>query len=404
MSVKIGDKVQVARPGSQWDGDVGIAAYVDSRGRVYPWNVTKQCVVPTGWAPADIHPYVPPSPPPDPTPPPSTMGTMKGYNGFGAGSWPPAAWRPFAPSSTWNTPAASLTEHERSSSIAKNMLAQAPGGGPGNLIIGASTVGAEGWLHPAYWAQSSDPLFTLKITSSPYGIKPGEQIHCPVKARAENGSDGHMTVVQPDGTAYDLFQAVVDPVAMTITAYIGGRCRVYGDGWDGGAATASHASLQAGQIRAEELIAGRVNHALFGVFGYGSRMQDFGHGVQRSKADGDYLLPAKNGDRYRDGVADLLPMGGRMRLNYTAPEIAALPIPAYRKTIVTALAEYGMIFGDTSQIGLGLQLASGAGFTSLGYPDPLVAWAQAQGLSLWRGTYVLPVAPGVDWTRLRVVV
>ncbi|HYV14547.1 MAG TPA: hypothetical protein VE972_00825, partial [Conexibacter sp.] len=85
-------------------------------------------------------------------------------------------------------------------------------------------------------------------------------------------------------------------------------------------------------------------------------------------------------------------------------QIAALNVPAWKKTILTALAHYGGYVGDTGGPGFGLQFESSATYTVFGLADPLVAFAQQNGISSSGGIYVFDVASGVDWARyLRVL-
>ena len=99
-------------------------------------------------------------------------------------------------------------------------------------------------------------------------------------------------------------------------------------------------------------------------------------------------------------------MGARFVLDMTAGEIAALDVPDWKKTILVALAEYGMFVGDAIGSGAwGLQFESGSTYTSFGQPDPLAQFAQnARGVGRWNGMHVFNLADGIDWaTRLKVI-
>ena len=85
--------------------------------------------------------------------------------------------------------------------------------------------------------------------------------------------------------------------------------------------------------------------------------------------------------------------------------IAALDAPDWQKTILRAMAHYGMFVGDTGGSPWGVQFESGSTYTSFGQADPWVTWAKQQpGESDWQGRQYLPRIGGVDWdSRLKVV-
>lgn len=342
----------------------------------------------------------PVSPPPPPPPPPGNIGTKAGYLGFGPGSWPPASWTPY--SGSWkNGSVKSATAHPRSAQIATNIVSRF--GTPRSLVAGRSSLGIEEWAHPLYFVQPTDPTITLNITGSHGNLAATQKVQVPHGAQPAKGSDGHILLVYPDGSCIEVWACKqiswTNPV---LTGVNGNRTSITGTGWDG-IATASHACLLAGIIRPEEL-ATRINHPLFCVIKAGSELLDYGFGVVGpSGGDGSFIRPAVKGDAHTSG-SNLPPMGARLRLRYTAAEIAALPVPAYRKRIVEALAVEGSYFGDTGGGGVGFQLLSGATYTSLGYADPLVSLAQKEGVPKNSdGTYTFNVSSGVDWSRLEVV-
>ena len=166
-----------------------------------------------------------------------------------------------------------------------------------------------------------------------------------------------------------------------------------GDGL-GSNATAAHFGLAAGVIRAEEMQAGRIDHALF---------------MSVRCVDGTRVFPAQgmgsicsNRGLSNDGAPQL---GARFALAMSPAEIQALPVPAWQKTILTAMAEYGMFVGDTigGSASWGIWAESGASYTSFGHEDRWDAFSRAIGASEWDGGYVLSVREGVDWSRLRVL-
>jgi hypothetical protein len=68
------------------------------------------------------------------------------------------------------------------------------------------------------------------------------------------------------------------------------------------------------------------------------------------------------------------------------------------------MARYGMFLGDTGGGSWGIQLESGSTYTSFGRPDPLVAFAKANGWTTHGGKWVGSLRDAVDWARhLRVI-
>jgi len=98
------------------------------------------------------------------------------------------------------------------------------------------------------------------------------------------------------------------------------------------------------------------------------------------------------------------PLGARFMLEMSDAQIQALSVPAWKKTILAALAHYGGYVGDTGGPGFAIEFESPLTYTALGLPDPLVAFAAANGRPTWEGDYTLDIARGVDWSKhLRVL-
>src|ERR687896_733051 len=91
----------------------------------------------------------------------------------------------------------------------------------------------------------------------------GHRIRIPDAARPAGGGDGHLAVGAEDGWGYDLWAGSAKPSGGGRLEFgWGGRTRIDGDGL-GSNATAAWFGLAAGVIRAPELEAGRIEHALF---------------------------------------------------------------------------------------------------------------------------------------------
>jgi hypothetical protein len=97
-------------------------------------------------------------------------------------------------------------------------------------------------------------------------------------------------------------------------------------------------------------------------------------------------------------------MGARFQLAMSDAEIDALNVPGWKKTILRAMAHYGLYMGDTGGGSWGIELESAWTYSSFGIDSPLLAWAQQQALPTWNGDYVMSLKDGVDWAgRLRVI-
>jgi hypothetical protein len=85
-------------------------------------------------------------------------------------------------------------------------------------------------------------------------------------------------------------------------------------------------------------------------------------------------------------------------------EIDALNVPQWKKTVLRAMAEYGMYVGDTGGNAWGIQFESSQTYLSFGHPDPFVEIGARNGLPEWQGNRVFHLRDGVNWKRqLRVV-
>jgi hypothetical protein len=323
------------------------------------------------------------------------------WRGFGVGRWPGPKWRPYAPSSPFNRPIARGTPtHPRSAEMIATVLSR---GGPSPMQVGVAQT-RDDWGHPTYYAKSTDPVFRLQPTA-PWGRNPiaGHRIPIPDAARPAGGGDGHMTVVTPDGWEYDFWQVQDKPAGGgTLRFSWGGRLRIDGDGLRGGG-TASRFGNIAGMIRAQELAASRIRHALFVVIRCAGVGDWFGHGVQM-RGQSSFVYPAVSGGARCPEGTMAPPLGARLQLTMSRAQIAALPVPAWKKAILRALARYGGYVGDTGGDGINFMFESSTMYTSFGFADPLVSFAQANGVRQSGGRYVFDIAPGVDWARyLRVV-
>jgi hypothetical protein len=362
------------------------------------WRNRLRVLVPPGEPGEPPEPPEPPAPPePEPEPP-----TGAGWEGFGGGVLPGADWRPYAPSSPFNTSTNASVVHPSSATFVEGALSW---GAPASLIAGTAETTSD-WSHPTFYAQPSDSIYTLHATE-PWGTNSleGMKIRVPENAQPAGGGDGHMTIVTPDGWEYDLWRAHAPQVGTKrLTFAWGGRTRIDGSGLHSGATAAGFGNM-AGMIRAPELAAGQIDHALFVVLKCAAKGREFGYGATTTGYGSSFVYPATHGGSACSAEKeDALPMGAHLMLAMSDAQIRALPVPAWKKAILTALAHYGGYVGDTGGPGFGFMFESSTTYTALGLPDPLVVFGALNFLPAWNGDYVFNLAGGVDWSRyLRVL-
>lgn len=314
-----------------------------------------------------------------------------GLGSFAAGRWPTACWRPYGDASPFNLP---VPARPRLAPDGEAMVTRLVDSGPiADLVVAPDT--ASDWYHPVYFSGQHDPLYTVRCRRA-WGTceVEGMQVRIPAAARPAAGGDAHLAVVdQATGWEYDFWQAEPRPAeGGTLSVSWGGRTEITGDGL-GSDATAAQVGLLAGAIRAAEMEAGRIDHALFMTVGCTAHR---------------YVYPASG---YGLDCADqehAPAVGQHFWLDMTDAEIAGLDVPAWKRTILRALARYGAYVGDTGgNESFGFQLESGSTFTSFGVADPMVAFARAQESGVTDrggGRYDFDLGSGVDWQgRLRVL-
>jgi hypothetical protein len=277
-------------------------------------------------------------------------------------------------------------------------------GGRGPAEIEAYNDGRGG--EPTYYSNSTDPEFTIHCTK-PWGrcMVEGMKVKIPAGARTEgnvassgnDSNDAHLTVVdRSSGREYDFWQVQTNPLPAsggTLKISWGGYTDINGSGLDlASEATAAKWASLAGRVRAEEMLAGQINHALFIVV----------------KCDsGASVYPAaKAGSRCSD-TTNAPPMGARLQLDYSDAEIDALSAPAWKKTLLRAMADYGMFVGDTGTDNLfWVEKETGSQYTTQGRADKWLELVARGGFKYWNGeggVNVGDLAGGVDWHRLRVI-
>jgi hypothetical protein len=356
-------------------------------------------------------------------------------------AWPGSnCWRPFADDSPWNTPvapgsedlAAGLANSKYSSAQSVEALTDcdpanvecASRHGLHTIAIGSSDSNApEDFKHAIYYANAGDPYVTLRsrdCTTGEPAFSPldGLQVRIPAEARPAQGADHHLTVVvkqtapEPAETQgrffeYGLFCAGEPPGGTWEDGEVldfdaGRRVLLDGDGTRAAATAARFPSL-GGRIRAVEMENALIRHALFLS---ASNMDDFGcvYPASQAAAPIDDTGTIVYGTRFQ--LKDE-PVAGTDWRTW----VSQLELPAWQRTILTALHDYGGYLGDrTSNGGFIIGFESGMGYAAFGRADRLEGWAAfaddpstADDGILFNpltGSYELTFDPRVDWSAI----
>lgn len=317
---------------------------------------------------------------------------------WSASNMPPPAWTPYNPRSPWNQrlPANPQLTGNSAGVVAFNLNAGSTQGSIENLGIGFADESND-YFHPIYFGKPTDPTYRVHC----YGFQPGDRcamegwyIHIPAGAQPAGGTDHHMAVIEAYGREYDFW--AVDNVGDNgngneIDAIWGGYTSIFGTGlMQNGSATSTGMALYAGEIRAAELAAGTINHALYLVVPCMS---------------GNIVYPATGTDSLcssnRSVAADA---GARFWLDLSDADIDALNLTPYQHAIAIALAHYGAFASDQGNAGLQFQTEAGIMYTSLGLSNPLVTYAQGAGVPFNTDRYNLDMTLPIDlYHHLHVV-
>jgi hypothetical protein len=246
-----------------------------------------------------------------------------------------------------------------------------------------------GGSRPVYWSQSSDPLIRV-ICRGGYPCQPGMKLRIPRGAQPESQSDGHMTVVdQAAGREYDFWQAST-PQHGAMTVSSAGSIPIGANSGTGlgGVAEAADLGLLGGLIRAPELAAGRIEHALVTTVPC-VQYKDLWPSPAWGRGD-TVCSHGGAGPRY----ASLL------QLNMSEAEIAATHAPPWQRTLMSAMARYGIYVVDTSgpeNPDMSLLNEDDQSFTSFGYAGEMSTFVhQISGSDQVAGV-------PVDLSKLRVI-
>jgi len=252
-----------------------------------------------------------------------------------------AAWRPFSDASPWNTPIPSNPAlRSDSATLVANFISSTTWGP--HLDVNIS-----GYSIPLYWAASGTTSYPVKASNGGLGWGGNDvtaDMPIPVGATPDPQSDHHMLVINADRTeewgcwnmsysssaspnwqagfcaTADLTGTGVRPPSPTSPWYL-----AYG-------ARACGFPLVAGLIRAEEIQAGRIDHAL--VLAY--------PGILKT----NFTPPASTPSGSGVGSGGI-PCGGRFQYDPSV-DVTTLGLSRAGQIIVRALQEYGAYVGDYS--------------------------------------------------------
>jgi hypothetical protein len=310
------------------------------------------------------------------------------WGSFGVGKWPPGCWHPYGSSSPFNVPVPEAPRlSSESEAIVKYMRGHRwriqPTGETGAFHLDDSG------SRPVYWSHSTDPLVKI-VCVGPETCPNGAQIRVPKGARPEENSDGHITIVdQEHGQEWDFWQGSLAERG-EMKASSGGTLPIGANSGTGlgGHADATSLALLGGLIRAPELAAGKIEHALAVAVPCEQRFDVW---PAETGLEGDYICP-----RERPGPH----LGNLLQLNMTAAEIAASGAPKWQQTIMTAMAKYGSYAVDTGGTRgkyISFMVEDDLTYTSFGYPGQLNAFIKSQGAEHELIGVPIPV------TKLRVI-
>ena len=311
------------------------------------------------------------------------------FGSFGTGKWPPACWHPYGPESPFNF---QIPANPRLSPESVAIVKYIRGHGwtfEGNAE--KDFTWDDGGSRPVYWPTSTDPLIKVKCRENGNPCLKGMEARIPAAARPQEESDGHMTVVeQTTGREYDFWQATKPEKGEMFIS--GGNWIPIGNNSGtglGGFGEAAYLGLLGGIVRAQELSAGKIEHALVTTV---KCVQQHDVWPAPESKIGDAICPLeKPGPHF----------GTLLQLSMTDAEIAASGAPSWQQTIMKAMARYGVYVVDTGgrrEKQMRLLTEDDVSFTSFGYAGKMAEFVKSQG-----GTNGELVGVPINLSKLRVI-
>ena len=209
-------------------------------------------------------------------------------------------------------------------------------------------------------ASASDPLVTVTNTNNWGTVTGTTSFRAPAAAKPASGTDGHLVVVQPDGSAIEMWkasrQANGNFTAGAVARSLNGQ-----HGFNTAGCRGSSFALAAGVIDPLEVKAGTINHALLMILPTSV--------VKRAAV---WPSTSTDGTNYS---ADSLPEGARLILD---PNADLSKLTALERAVAVALQRYGAYLGDkTGGTDLSFATLAPESYTTTGQSDQ---WA-AQGIT-----------------------
>jgi hypothetical protein len=300
--------------------------------------------------------------------------------------YPSACWRPYGAESPFNQllPANPPILAD-SDAMVQALLAP----GPPQMI--AAVPGASDYGRPTFVAEPHSPAYRVHCYLYTCPGLEGHVVRMPVRSAPAAGADHHMTVIdQARRWEYDFYGVVGKSEAPhVIVAKTASRIRLDGPRSSGlhARATAAGFGNLAGLIRAPELAAGRIDHALV---------------ISIPCATG-FVFPAVKGAAECPPGEISAPVGARLQLAVSDAEIDRPGVARWKRAVLKALARYGAYVVDTGGSEIHVALESDQGYASLGRPPrmlELFARFHARSSGAYR---YLALGSGVDWQKLRIV-
>lgn len=290
----------------------------------------------------------------------------------------------FAPTSFWYTRIpANAPLHSNSAGFVADFLRQV------RSYYGNVAINTTAYASPVY--EPASGISTSKITQWDCQHKgfldaslatQWTAVPVPSYATPSDGSDGEMTIYQPDSnTLWEFWQA--RKVNGQWQACWGGKMQNVSASsgiWPPGyGTTATGLPFIGGQITAEELKRGEIRHAI------GIALVD----LERA---GVYSWPANRSDGSNPGgAANRIPEGLRLRLDPSL-NVDALSLHPVARIIAKAAQQYGFVVWDKAGA-ISLRVQNPKSYTALGQPDPYTA--------LFNGTQSYAILNGFPWDKLQ---
>lgn len=290
----------------------------------------------------------------------------------------------FAPTSFWYTPIPTNVElHPNSKNYVQEFLRQK------KTYYGTVNINMTSYASPVYYTNWYTPKVTVKEwdcqrkgfkdrTLAEYWAK----VPVPLYAIPAKGSDGEMTIYEPStDTLWEFWR--MRKMNGAWEACWGGRIlnaksnqgtfkSYYGT-------TATSLPFIGGQITAEELAAGSIDHAIGISLVDIEKKEIFSWPAQRSDGVNPYNVPHR------------IPEGARFRLDPTV-NVDALPMSPMGKTIAKAAQKYGFVVWDRAGA-ISLRAQNPYSYTQLGKSNPY--------LPLLAGKQPYQVLNGFPWEKLQ---